>query len=347
MNLPNTTFLVPGGIAIQYEGKTILVTGAVGFIGSKMSQLLSTVKCRLLLLDLLEQPSYIPDNPVAEIKYIQTDITSSNCWRSVLPDVDYIFHFAALEYNRKNFDIERDLNINAISIYYMLECCHQNNLHPKIIFSSSANIFGIVDKLPVDETVSDNPLSLWSAHKLMAENYFRIYARRHGIESIILRLANVYGPTADKTTTGNVIINRVIAKALSGSALVTYSNRNCPRDFVYIDDVILAFLYAGTIDHSLYDGRFYVVGSGEGKTIAEVWQIIADKVKAYTHKDVSVEANDSVKLEPLDMRQFVADSAAFRKVTNWEPQVALEKGADLTVRALMELSQHKHVEKIY
>lgn len=347
MDSPDTTSLIPDSIVARYEGKSVLITGAMGYIGSRLTEAFSVVNCRLLLLDLPEHQAYTPENSKADISYAQGDVSLPNTWEFILPGVDYVFHLAAVEYNRANFDMSRDLQVNAVSVFHMLEQCRKNNYHPKIVFSSSANLFGMVDMLPVNENCPDDPLSLWSAHKLMAEHYFHIYAQRYGIESIILRLANVYGPTADKVTTGNVVINRVIAKALSGSVLVTYSNRNCLRDYVYLDDVVRAFLYTGVIDRSLYDGRLYVVGSGEGKTIAEVWQIIADKVKAYMHKDVSVEANDSVKLEPLDMRQFVADSAAFRKVTNWKPQVALEKGADLTVRALMELSQHKHAEKIY
>jgi nucleoside-diphosphate-sugar epimerase len=346
MKPSDTISSVPDDIAAQYKGKTVLVTGAAGFIGSKMSRSLSTINCRILLLDLSEQLSYIPDNAVADIKYIQADITSSSCWQSVLPGVDYLFHFAALEYNRRDFDIMRDLRVNVVSVYYLLECCRKNNLHPKIIFSSSANISGIVDKLPVDETLPDNPLSLWSAHKLLAENYLRIYALRYGIESLILRLANVYGPTANEDVQTNAVINRVIATALSGSNLTTYPNRNCPRDFIYIDDVVLAFLHAGTIDRTIYDGRFYVIGGGQSKTIAQIWQIIADKLKVCTNRDISVETDDSPKLEPLDMRQFVADYSAFRNITGWKPKITIDKGIELTVRALSRLPRQKHAETI-
>ncbi|MCJ7778200.1 MAG: NAD-dependent epimerase/dehydratase family protein [Sedimentisphaerales bacterium] len=341
----NTSF-ISDDIAAQYEGKTILVTGAAGFIGSKLSQALSTVSRRLFLLDLPGWPPYIPDNAVADIECIQADITSSHCWQSALPGVDYLFHLAALEYNRKNFDIERDLHVNAVSVYHLLECCCQNNLHPKIIFSSSANIFGIVDKLPVNETFPANPPSLWSAHKLLAENYFRTYAQRHGIESLILRLANVYGPTADKNAQTSVIINKVITAALSGSGLVTYPNRNCLRDFIYIDDIISAFLYAGAADRSLFDGRFYVIGGGQSKTIAQIWQIIADKLKVYTKRNISIETDDSPKLEPLDMRQFVADYSAFRDVTGWKPKISIDEGIALTIEALNRCPQQKHAHTI-
>jgi UDP-glucose 4-epimerase len=344
MNSSDTVSSVPDNIAVQYEGKTVLVTGAAGFIGSKMSQLLSTIKCRLLLLDLCEQVPHMPHNVAADIEYIQDDITSSDCWQSVLPGVDCLFHFAALEYNRRNFDIMQDLRINAVSVYYLVESCRQSNLHPKIIFSSSANIIGIADKLPVDETLPNNPLSLWSAHKLLAENYLRIYALRYGVGSLVLRLANVYGPTVNEGVQTNVVINKVIAEALSGSGLTTYPNRNCLRDFIYIDDVILAFLYAGTIDSAIYDGRFYVVGGGQSKTIAQIWEIIADKIKVCTNRDVSVETDDSVKLEPLDMRQFVADYSAFRDVTGWKPRITIDKGVELTVRALNRLPRQKHAE---
>ena len=88
-------------------------------------------------------------------------------------------------------------------------------------------------------------------------------------------------------------------------------------------------------DSSFYDSRLYVIGGGQSKTIAQIWQLIADKVNAHTGEEIPVELNDSIKLEPLDMREFVADTTAFYQATKWKPRVSLDKGIGLTVEALM------------
>ena len=138
------------------------------------------------------------------------------------------------------------------------------------MFASSANLFGLTDTLPVNEDNLDYPLTIWAAHKLTAEHYLRLYSQQFGIHSISLRLANVYGPTAHQPVMTRVVINKVIAKAIQGEALITYVNRRCVRDYVFLKDVVIAFLLAGA-----YCGTnkrpIYVIGSGEGKTIEGVW----------------------------------------------------------------------------
>ena len=161
--------------------------------------------------------------------------------------MDYVFHLAAKEYfYRSEYDPEQDLQFNALPILRLLEVCRVQTYRPKIVFASSANLFGLVDTLPVNEDNRDNPLTMWAVHKLTAENYLRLYAQQFGIQSITLRLANVYGPTARWSVMDRVVINKVIAKALDGEALVTYANQSCVRDYVFLDDVVSAFMLAGT-----------------------------------------------------------------------------------------------------
>ena len=335
MHSTSDFFKFSAGITEAYRGKTILISGGQGYIGSALAQSLADVDCKLILLDQSPNAAWMPQSQQAEISLLHGDVSTRKTWEPALAGVDYVFHLAALEYHRSAYDIMRDLQVNGLSAVHLLEVCRENDFRPKIIFSSSANIFGPIAKLPINESCPDNPPSVWSAHKLLAENYLRIYAQRYGIESITLRLANVYGPTAREETTTRTVVNKVIAKALTNGKLIVYANQNCLRDYVFLADVVRAFLLAGAGDKLSSNGDFYIIGSGEKKTIADVWRIIADKVKARTGKDVSVELDVSVKLEPLDMRQFIADTTVFRQATGWKPQVSLDKGIELTVEALM------------
>jgi UDP-glucose 4-epimerase len=323
------------GSADAYSGKCVLISGGRGYLGSALAQSFADVDCRVILLDRSVNTDWMPSGRRAEFSVIQGDVSARETWASVLPGVDYLFHLAALEYDRTSYDMERDLQVNAVAVLNCLEVCRANDLRPKIIFSSSANIFGQVDALPVNESSQDNPPSVWSVHKQMAESYLRYYRQAHGIESIVLRLANVYGPTARHEIIKRVIINKMIAKALVGEVLILYSNRRKNiRDFVYINDVTLAFLLAGTTGSALADGTSYVIGSEEGKTFADVSQLIADNVKSLTNIDVAVEYDDLTVLDLIDKRDFVADTGLFHKLTGWKPQVSIEKGIQLTIDAM-------------
>jgi len=188
--------------------------------------------------------------------------------------------------------------------------------------------------LPVNESHRDNPPSLWSVHKRAAEDYLRVYAQRYGVESIILRLANVYGPSACPDLIDHVVVNKVILQALAGKKLRVFGNHDCKRDLVYIDDVAWAFLLAGACNDAPWKGNFYIIGGESEQTIREVWGVVAEKVGALIGKDLHVENDLSVKLEPLDMRDFVANASQFRKLTGWKPEMPVEKGIEATVHAL-------------
>ncbi len=269
------------------------------------------------------------------------DVSLRETWERVLPEVDYVFHLAAREYfYRSDYDPERDYRCNSLPILRLLETCRTQSLRPRIVFASSANLYGLAGQLPVNEDTRDDPLTLWAIHKLTSERYLRLYSEQFGIDSISLRLANVYGPTARWSTMDRVVLNRVVSMALDGKPLVMYTNRDCIRDYVYLEDVISALLAAGGCCGSA-PRPVYVIGSGEGQSIAHTWQMIADRVSAYSGKTVSVEHDNSVKIEPLERRNFVADTALFEDATGWQPGVTLARGIEATLRAMVSNAARK------
>jgi nucleoside-diphosphate-sugar epimerase len=337
MNMVDITMthaMVASKTADAFHGRTILITGGRGYIGSALTQSLVNVNCKLILLDRSPGDAWMPERQRAEVVLLNGDVSMRKTWNIVLPGVHYIFHLAGQEYvHRPEADPLLDLQLNALPILHLLDVCREHQYCPKIVFPSSANLFGLVKSLPISEHHRDAPLVPWAVHKLMAENYLRIYAKKYGVKSVILRLANVYGPTARWSVMTRVVINKMIAKALAGEPLTLYANQSCIRDYVFLEDVVQAFLLAGAHSKST-DGRLYVIGSGDGKTIAEVWQLIADKVSSYIGRNVPIQFDASVKVEPFEMRNFVADTTRFQRATGWKPHMRLRQGIDLTMRAL-------------
>jgi UDP-glucose 4-epimerase len=333
--LSRNTNSAPTPILDAYRGRTILVAGGRGYIGSALTQALSQVHCKLILLDQSSGEVWRPTGQEAEVVLLHGDVSEKKSWEAALPDVDCVFHLAAREYHyRSEYDPEQDLRFNALPNLHLLEVCRSKNYRPNIIFASSANLFGAAAALPVNEDAHDNPLTLWATHKITAEHYLRLYAHKFGIPSVTLRLANAYGPTARYAVMTRMVINKVIAKALAGEGLTTYSNQGCTRDFVYLDDVVQAFLLAGTSCAS-DKSPMYVIGSGKGKAIEDVWQLIAQTIRVHTGKEVLIGHDDSVEIEPVEFRNFTADATRFQNTTGWTPKTELTQGIDKTVRAFL------------
>ena len=274
---------------MSYVGKTILITGGTGYIGSLLVESFNSIDCTVIVST--------------------DDVSSKSTWEDVInPNIDFVFHLAAVEVGYET--VERDLNVNTVSVLHMLQTCVEKKCNPKIIFSSSTNIFGMVDENIVNENTQSNPPAEWAAHKLLAENYLRIYSSRYGLKTTILRLPNVYGPVPKRETINRMVINKVIRYGIENKQLKLYGNKECYRDFLFVEDVVGAFMKIGLADDKIFDGSFFVVGSSELVTISDV------------------------ELNPIEMRSFVGDYTKLSKVVSWKPEVNLETGIERTVKDL-------------
>jgi UDP-glucose 4-epimerase len=289
----------------SYEGLNILVTGGRGYIGSALVESLNSIDCNLILSI--------------------GDVSEKETWDSIIhKDIDVIFHLAGVEVGHETS--ERDLNVNAVSVLHMLQTCVEKDCNPRIVFSSSTNIFGDTQYDVVDEKTISNPPAEWSAHKLLAENYLKIYSDKYGLKTVTLRLPNVYGPVPRKEVMSRMVINKVIQYGIENKQLKLYKNKDCYRDYIFVDDVVNAFLKIGLADSGVFDGRFFVVGTEKLITISKVWNTIANEIG-----NVSISIDNSVELNPIEMRSFGGDSTRLNEVVGWEPEINLQYGIRLTV----------------
>lgn len=309
-----------------YKRKKILVTGAGGYIGSAVAAALSRIDCDLRL-SYHSTLSGMPKDAVANIQSNAADISAPGAW-SDIAGIDVVFHFA--EHNYQDIDPHAHLQTSALPVLNLLEECRRQNLRPKIIFASSSNLAGNPDKLPVDDTAADRPLTMYAIHKLLAEEYLRHYAREFGIESVTLRLVNVYGPPANPSIALRVVLNSMVHAAMGQGFVKLFKNRSCVRDFIYIDDVVSAFLAAGALDTRGSAERF-IIGTGEGVTLQDMASMLAQKLSKLSGKHTAVEPDDTQEVSGVEMRNLVADSGRFRRMSGWKPQVPLGQGIEKTV----------------
>lgn len=315
----------------SFYKKKILITGGVGYLATNLIEQLRETDCHIIRVDLpgamfgsVTGKAYVDD--------IEGNISDRAVWMSNLENVDVVFHLAAYEHKHgSEFNPIMDLEVNSLSVLHLLEVCRLKKYFPRIVFASSSNLVGFPAQLPVNETFQDNPLTMYSIHKLTSEKYLQYYAREFGQHSIVLRLANVYGPVSNRQASVRVVLNRIIYRALKGEKILLYRNSACIRDYVWIDDVVAAFIAAACLGNEYATGQYYLIGSGSGYQISDVLRMIADKVAQHTGKKPTIVADTNETLEDIEWRNFVADTYRFTEAAGWKASISLDEGIDRTI----------------
>ena len=311
----------------QLEGRSMLVTGASGYLGSALVQALAEIPCRLVLLAQEDRPAPVVPGARANVSAVAGDIRKTETWCRVLPGMDYVFHLAAQTSTYvANQDPLTDFDSNVLPVMRLLEMCEGQGLGPGIVFAGTVTQVGIPLEVRVDESLPDHPVTIYDIHKLMAEKYLELYSRETGVQTVTLRLSNVYGPGRTAGSSDRGILNQMVRKGLRGETLTVYGDGRFVRDYVYIGDVVDAFIAAATRMPDV-TGSYYVIGSSVGHRIVDAVNLVADSVMKKTGRRPEVaHVPPPAGLSPIEERNFVADTTRFRAATGWEPRVSLADG---------------------
>lgn len=302
----------------QYRNKKVLVTGAAGYIGAPLTERLVALKAEVVTLTRKPFPLKGTVNCVG-------DIRESGKWTEWVGGAEIIFHLAA-QTNAKvaEKDPKADWEINCASFNAMLDGCARLGHRPSIILASSVTLFGKPAKLPVDDAAPSNPPSVYEKHKLENERALWQAQQAGNVRGAALRLANVYGPSVSTTVDGRGILNWMMGQAIEGKKLTIFGSGDWRRDYVFLDDVVEAFLLAGLKKE--YAFRHYQVSTGVGNRFQDVVQGVVDLARAATGIGVSIEHDESAVLSEVDRRDFIGNPNRFYDLTGWKPTVSLENG---------------------
>jgi UDP-glucose 4-epimerase len=290
-----------------------LVTGGAGFIGSHLTRTLLQRNDRVRVLDDLST-GHIDNLYACDIDFDLGSVTSTKALASVAKGVNVIYHLAASVGNSRSLaDPIGDAETNVIGTINVMEIARRYNI-PRVVFSSSAGIFGQLETIPISENHPCEPDSPYGCSKLYAEKMCLAYGRLYGIGVVCLRYFNVYGPNQRYDAYGNVI--PIFARhLLRNEPLTIYGNGSQTRDFVHVRDVVMANYRAAASRES----GVYNIGSGRATSIVDLLGMMESK--SDTHATIN-----TAPPRAGDVQDSVADIAAARMCLGYVPQVELADG---------------------
>ena len=310
--------------------KDILIIGGLGFIGSNLAHSLIKKGYNVTILDAQLDPYgwnfHNIEKISKEIRYIKGDIRDKVCLINHIQDKDIIFNFAGQVSRLISLENpELDIDINVIGSLNVLEVVKMHSPATKVIFAGSRGQTGEPLYLPVDERHPDNPTDIYGINKLTAEKYHKLYFDIYDIKTTVFRINNVYGPRCQIKHGHYGVLNLFIGWALQEMPLTVYGDGKQTRDYIYIDDLIDAFLKV--MDNPETDGQMFQVGSGIETCFIDMVNIIRNTIG----KGEIVHKPFPDTLDKIDINRFVSSFDKLKNTTGWAPNVSLEKGIYKTV----------------
>jgi UDP-glucose 4-epimerase len=313
-----------------YRGRSVMITGGLGFIGSNLAHQLVALGADVLLVD-----SLIPDyggnvfniDGIADRVHVNiADVRQHTTMNYLVRNREVIFNLAGqVSHIDSMRDPYSDLEINCRSQLTILEACRYNNPGVKVVFAGTRQVYGRPASLPVDETHLVRPTDVNGINKAAGEYYHLVYNNVFGVRGCSLRLTNVYGPRQLIRHDRQGFIGWFIRLAIEDKTIQIYGDGSQLRDFVHVDDAADAFLRAGACDAC--NGEVYNVGGDRPISHRELTTMLIDVAGSGRVEYVDWPAEKKA----IDIGSFYADSTKFKRVTGWSPSVALDDGFRMTV----------------
>ncbi len=296
----------------------ILITGGAGFIGASLANRLVEEGHHVRVLDDLSAGD--PAHLDPKVLFTRGDVRDVPKLWTLLQDVTCVYHLAARVSVPESILYPRDYNdVNVGGTVSLLEAVRDVGVK-RVVLTSSGAVYGEQVEQPVKERATPHPTSPYAASKIAAECYVSTIGALYGIETVILRIFNAYGPGQFVPPAHAPVIPQFLKQALGGGSLVVFGDGNQSRDFVYIDDVVDALAVAARAEG--VEGKIINVGSGQETSINE----LVRKVEEATGRAVDVLYN---KAQSGGVSRLVADISLARRALDFHPKTDVDRGLGL------------------
>lgn len=307
----------------NWRGMKALVTGGAGFIGSWLTESLVQLGLDVTVIDNLYAGKF--DNLhriLKRIKFVNGDIRDMSTLKQVVKDKDYVFHLAANASVPNSIDdSDYDFETNARGTYNILKSVHELRNNARVIYASSAAVYGEPIYIPIDESHQLNPISLYGASKLCGESYCLAFNQVRDLETVSLRLFNVYGSRQPRY----VIYDFLKKLSRNKDTLEVLGTGEQMRDFIHVTDAVNAFLLAAQKEEAI--GQAINIGTGTVISIKDLASLIL--------KLLGFEGKTSIKFTGSswkgDVKTFQADISLAKKILRFKPTVSFVEGVKMEI----------------
>ena len=308
--------------------KRALVTGGAGFIGGHLTERLVREGWRVRVLDNLS--SGFRSNLASlgeEIEWVQGDIRDTELTQRACRGVDTVFHLAAIASVASSVAdplTSHEVNINGT--LNMLIAARDQAVR-RFVFASSAGVYGNADQVPTTEAVPIQPQSPYATGKATGELYCRNFWELYGLETVILRIFNVFGPRQSPVSGYAAVIPMFVEAAVAGRTPIVYGDGEQTRDFVYVENIVSANVRAAMAERA--PGGTFNIGCGEGISLLELLGQLED----LSGRPLRPEHRTA---RPGEVRHSRADISRATEILGYRPEVSLREGLRRTLAASLE-----------
>jgi len=299
-----------------------LVTGAAGFIGSKLAKYLVDEGHNIVTIDNLS--TGVVENIPTTVNFVEGDCSDPEIYTKIPQEpYDAIFHIAGQSSGEISYDDPvYDIRTNTESTILLLKFALKNGCN-RFIYAGTMSVYGIQPDCPVVEDDVCTPMSFYGVGKLASEHYMRLY-QQYGINSTSLRLFNVYGPGQNMTNLRQGMVSIFLKQALDDHKIHVKGSSERYRDFIFIDDVVMAFVQCLKKQASF--GQVINVGTGVRTTVKQVVDTIIEMigndipVEYYgaTYGDIhGIYAMSDLMYSILEMPKVVEFRTGMQRMVEW------------------------------
>ena len=313
--------------ARDLRGAVCVVTGGLGFIGSNLVHSLVAMGSQVRVIDALvaDHGGSLHNVDGLAVEIIEANIGDDRV-AEALDGAQVVFNLAGqVSHTASMRDPQQDLRLNALDHAAFLETLRRVSPHARVVHASTRQVYGRVERQPVDETSAANPLDVNGVAKLAGEQLHMVYHHAYDVAATSLRLTNVYGPRQRLSSDELGFLPVFIRKALVGETIRIFGDGLQRRDCLHVSDVVAA-LIAATSDAAV--GRVYNVGHPQDWPLVEIAEMIVNAAASSGGFELIAWPNDHQR---IDIGSFHTDSRRIATELGWSAMVPLGDGVADTI----------------